>query len=398
MARNLLVTSAANLPFASASSSQGCQAMSDGWCARFQSRHLVVPLHREEAGNQDQMAARSGRQDIEAASSSPRLIPHLLLLERSRLSSALAPDLRCFGSSSSSNTTPWSPTTTVVKKGVACAARVLLRASKFNVAPLPILSSDILASASVFAPNIWCPAMSERKTSPANAALVRQASGPPDPPVLPWPLAALREDRHHFEKTALWMHSLLALPAARAASAGTDSWTTTHVNRSPSLVMLMFVRLRGGSLPPSNLTRPIRFQQRTATLNANGRAPLSPTTGGGGKELPSPSTNCHWALQTWAQLCACWVPGPGTAQEFLVPHGLDTQARSPLTTHLPPLLDPNPSPPPPSHLRLMRCPAPPSSAQTHACPRASKYLFHDPSPEHCIACMRPASNLQLHAI
>lgn len=30
----------------------------------------------------------------------------------------------------------------------------------------------------------------------------------------------------------------------------------------------------------------------------------------------------------------------------------------------------------------MRCPAPPSSAQTHACPRASKYLFHNPSPSH----------------
>lgn len=134
--------------------------------------------------------------------------------------------------------------------------------------------------------------MSERKTSPANAALVRQASGPPDPSVPPWPLTVtvdLREDPPS-PSSALWLHRPWHRQAPRAASAGTDSQQAW----SPS-----GPQPRGGSLPPSNLTRasPIRFRQCTTTLNgrgkANGRAPLSPTTDGGhgGKELlPPPST------------------------------------------------------------------------------------------------------------
>lgn len=78
IARNLLVTSAANLPFASSSSSRGAKRcpMGHGWRARFQYRHLVMPLHRDEAGNQRPYWAAG---DIEAASPNSRSIPRLFL-------------------------------------------------------------------------------------------------------------------------------------------------------------------------------------------------------------------------------------------------------------------------------------------------------------------------------
>lgn len=99
------------MPFASSSSSGGAKRcpMDHGWRARFQYRHLVVPLHQDEAGNQRPYWAAGG-EDIEAAwpsDSTP-------LPERSSVPSWLT--IRA-GSSSSRNTTPWNPTAMVVKRG-----------------------------------------------------------------------------------------------------------------------------------------------------------------------------------------------------------------------------------------------------------------------------------------
>jgi hypothetical protein len=141
MARIVSVTSAANLPFASSSSSQGGQAMSDGWCARrFLYRHLIVPLHRDEAGNQYHIGLQEvGGEDIEAASPDSRFIPH---------PSRALPPLFCPGSGPGPV-----PARAAIRRdgtrrrrwpkggGMCCAC--MLRASKVNVAPLRSLSSVI---------------------------------------------------------------------------------------------------------------------------------------------------------------------------------------------------------------------------------------------------------------
>jgi hypothetical protein len=97
--------------------------MSDGWCARrrFLYRHLVVPLHRDEAGNQDHIGLQEvGGEDIEQRVPTPASFH--ALLERSRPSSALAQDLGRFQLAQQYDAMERDDDGG--QKGVACAARV----------------------------------------------------------------------------------------------------------------------------------------------------------------------------------------------------------------------------------------------------------------------------------
>lgn len=102
--------------------------------------------------------------------------------------------------------------------------------------------------------------MSERKTSPANAALVRQASGPPDPPVPPYPApwqSTFEKIRHHL----LALFGCTALGTAkrpgRPQLARVPEPTTQHLilNGSPSLVSGHLHVRSSQEAEASNLTR-----------------------------------------------------------------------------------------------------------------------------------------------
>lgn len=287
---------------------------------------------------------------------------------------------------------------------MCCACTCVLRASKITAASLslPMRSSVICHQSSVFAPTFDAPrCLSAKHRAPANAALVRQASGPLYP--------VLSRPGHCWSLTP-WLREDCQAP--RAASAGTSSGT--HISTTTA---------RAGS---SDHKSPV------PTLNANGRAPLSPTIDGGNNchhqahRCAASFSISHWRPRVGLKFALVGFPDPARRRIFTSPtprqdrvlprpcllrptrphpilaclpcpfcdDGLHLSSAPSPTCRPPPtplLPDSNPSPPPPpSHLRRMRCPAPPSSAQTyayppqtHACPRASKYPFHNPSASHC---------------
>lgn len=268
---------------------------------------------------------------------------------------------------------------------MCCACTCVLRASKITAASLrlPMRSFVICHQSSVFAPTFDAPrCLSAKHRAPANAALVRQASGPLYPvlsrPGHCWSLTPwLRED---CTGTSSGTH--ISTTTARA-------WSSDHKSPVP-------------------------------TLNGNGRAPLSPTIDGGNNchhqahRCAASFSISHWRPRVGLNFALVGFPDPARRRIFTSPtprqdrvlprpcllrptrphpilaclpcpfcdDGLHLSSAPSPTCRPPPtplLPDSNPSPPPPpSHLRRMRCPAPPSSAQTyayppqtHACPRAS---------------------------